>query len=650
MARPDLRLTPGSVPTGEADVMMRARGALLDRTKRAGQAIETIVRRKAKSQPFACAVKAPAPDVASGQFGVQRRGIGMGGKAKERRPSDELKAGRCQDLIQLARLPSELRTHRISPGSIPQSGCAHAKRRPGDRPWTQRRGDTFDDVASADHEAKAKSGEPIELAEGTQYENGEIGAHRGSADARIDISKGLVDNQPASATIEPFGNMPKRPAVRDTSIRIVGIDDDSVNGAVRQRGEIIQCNNLSASAAPRSRMLTIGGSDDRDRSGSGEMRNPLNEGLRAGGGCDACIVGYAVSFACGGEEVLFVGPRWQARPRTAWNGVRNRPRPGIDSGRQVEPVRRLAAVVRNSFRQITAVLHDRFMPSIALLRETLVGLTRPAIGATFLLLAALFGAHAADLPRVASINVCTDQLLLALADPGQILGLSPYSRDPARSWNAEKAAAYPRLSGEAEDVLILQPDAVVAGKFTKRATRELLKDKGVRVIEFDAARSLEDVKSQIRKMGELLHQTDRAASEIRRLDTAIQHAREAVSQRSYRVLALSRRGWVSGGGSLISSMLATIGLNNAASDFGYKLGGFASLEAIVKLRPDLLLVSDGGDFAEDEGEAFLLHPALERFYPSPKRLVIPEKLTVCGGPMLSEALERLVSELSRVAR
>ncbi|MGY3602882.1 MULTISPECIES: ABC transporter substrate-binding protein [unclassified Bradyrhizobium] len=293
------------------------------------------------------------------------------------------------------------------------------------------------------------------------------------------------------------------------------------------------------------------------------------------------------------------------------------------------------------------------MPSIALLRETLVGLTRPAIGATFLLLAALFGAHAAhaaDLPRVASINVCTDQLLLALADPGQILGLSPYSRDPARSWNAGKAAAYPRLSGEAEDVLILQPDAVVAGKFTKRATRELLKDKGVRVIEFDAARSLEDVKSQIRQMGELLHQKDRAASEIGRLDTAIQHARAAVSQRSYRVLALSRRGWVSGGGSLISSMLATIGLNNAASDLGYKLGGFASLEAIVKLRPDLLLVSDSGDFAEDEGEAFLLHPALERFYPPSKRLVIPEKLTVCGGPMLSEALERLVSELGRVAR
>ena len=35
----------------------------------------------------------------------------------------------------------------------------------------------------------------------------------------------------------------------------------------------------------------------------------------------------------------------------------------------------------------------------------------------------------------------TDQLLLALADPEQILGLSPYSRDGARSWAAAMASA-----------------------------------------------------------------------------------------------------------------------------------------------------------------------------------------------------------------
>jgi len=44
----------------------------------------------------------------------------------------------------------------------------------------------------------------------------------------------------------------------------------------------------------------------------------------------------------------------------------------------------------------------------------------------------------------------------------------------------------------------------------------------------------------------------------------------------------------------------------------------------------------------------LLHPALEQFYPASKRIVIPERLTVCGGPMLADALDRLASELERV--
>ena len=169
-------------------------------------------------------------------------------------------------------------------------------------------------------------------------------------------------------------------------------------------------------------------------------------------------------------------------------------------------------------------------------------------------------ARAAELPRIASINVCTDQLLMALADPAQILGLSPYARDPALSWDAAKAGQFPKLSGTAEDVLVLKPDVVVAGRFTKLATRQLLKDKGLRVVEFDAARSLDDVKKQIRLMGDVTQHPDRAAAEISRLDAAIAHARQVAARKPYRVLALSRRGWVTGGDSLTSSLLANAGL------------------------------------------------------------------------------------------
>jgi iron complex transport system substrate-binding protein len=253
-------------------------------------------------------------------------------------------------------------------------------------------------------------------------------------------------------------------------------------------------------------------------------------------------------------------------------------------------------------------------------------------------------------PRIASMNVCTDQLLLPLADPDQIVGLSRFSRDAWQSFVADDARNYPMLSGGAEDILLLAPDIVVASQFDKRSTRELLKEKGLRLAEFSVPRDLDEVKAQIRWMGEIVQHPDRAEAEIARLDAAMARARQAVMAKHYSVLPLSRRGWVAGHDSLVGSLLNATGLFNAASDLSAGGGGFASLEAIVNAKPDFLLVSEQGSRAEDEGRAFLLHPALERFYPPQKRIVIPEQLTVCGGVMLADALDVLVRELQRVAR
>jgi iron complex transport system substrate-binding protein len=269
--------------------------------------------------------------------------------------------------------------------------------------------------------------------------------------------------------------------------------------------------------------------------------------------------------------------------------------------------------------------------------------------AAFVVFAGVSPARATG-PRIASMNVCTDQLLLPLADPDQIAGLSRFSRDAWQSFAADAAERYPILSGGAEDILVLKPDIVVASLFDKRSTRELLKEHGLRLAEFAVPRNLEEAKAQIRRMGEIVQHEDRAAAEIARLDAAVARAHQAVTDRHYSVLPLSRRGWVAGSDSLISSLLAETGLFNAASDLGVGSGGFASLEAIVNAKPDFVVVSEAGDRAEDEGRAFLLHPALERFYPPAKRIVIPERLTVCGGVMLADALDVLAKELKRVAQ
>ena len=258
-------------------------------------------------------------------------------------------------------------------------------------------------------------------------------------------------------------------------------------------------------------------------------------------------------------------------------------------------------------------------------------------------------ASAASLPRLVSMNVCTDQLMLTLADPEQILGLSRFARDGWQS-KAGDISRYPVLSGGAEDVLLIRPDIVVTSAFDKRSTRELLKANGLRLVELTVPRTLEEARQQIREVGDIIGHPDRAEAEISRLDAALARARRAVSERHYRVLPLSRRGWVAGSDSFVGSLLGETGLRSAAGDLGFAFGGFASLEAIVNLRPDFIVVSQAGDTARDDGQAFLLHPALERFYPPEKRIVIPERMTECGGVLLADALDALTAEVRRVGK
>ena len=246
-----------------------------------------------------------------------------------------------------------------------------------------------------------------------------------------------------------------------------------------------------------------------------------------------------------------------------------------------------------------------------------------------------------------SINLCTDQLLLSLADREQVLGLSPYVRDARRSWARDAAAGLPVLSGTAEEVLMLRPDLVLAGRFTKRATREMLKAHGVKVVEFDSANSVGQVVGQIREAGALLGQPERAAEKIRAVEEAAGRARAAALAHPVTILPLQRRGWVSGRSTLMSSLLETVGLRTVGAAARGQ-GGLVTLEEIVSVQADMLLVSRSETAAEDQGSALLQHPALKLRYPPERRLALSEQMTVCGGPEIAAALDRLATDIGRL--
>lgn len=249
----------------------------------------------------------------------------------------------------------------------------------------------------------------------------------------------------------------------------------------------------------------------------------------------------------------------------------------------------------------------------------------------------------AEPARVVSINVCTDQYVLALADPDQVAALSPFATDRGLAFFADRADGIPTTSGEAEAVLAFDPDLILTGTFTKRATRAMLERLGYSVVQVAPAQTWDDVRRATRTVAEALGHPDRAEQWIALLDAALAVESPPVGPTESRLRALNyqRRGYTTGSDTLLGELFAVAGLDNAAADAGIRSVRQLSLESVIRQRPDLLVFDRPDIELTDVGSDLLRHPALERAIPGSMHVTLPQRLTVCGGPSLAEAIETL---------
>lgn len=257
-------------------------------------------------------------------------------------------------------------------------------------------------------------------------------------------------------------------------------------------------------------------------------------------------------------------------------------------------------------------------------------------------------AAAADVAprRVVSINLCADQMLLALADPEQIASLSVYSTDPELSYYADAAHLYRHSAANAESVIALQPDLVLAGSFTSAATREMLKQLGYRVVDLDTINTVDEAIRQVTEVAALLGHPERGAA----LADLIIAARAQAERPHTRVTAAiyQRRGYMTGAESLATDLLRIVGIENVGGELAGRFGGFVSLERLVTSPPDFLVVAETDPEVRDQGVALLEHPALADVFPPSHRIELPDRLTVCAGPSLPEAIRFILAEARRI--
>jgi iron complex transport system substrate-binding protein len=273
--------------------------------------------------------------------------------------------------------------------------------------------------------------------------------------------------------------------------------------------------------------------------------------------------------------------------------------------------------------------------------------------ATWLCMAALPGqARAGEMPqRIVSLNLCADELVLRLANPGRIASVTWLSQDPRSSTVAGLAARIPANHGRAEEVLRFDPDLVLAGIFTTRVTVAFLKRVGIPVLELGVPRTLDEVRSQIREVARALGETERGERMIAGIDARFAAARrkEAGDRPSdIRAVVLRPNGVTVGPGSLADEVISLAGLRNLAADLGIESYGQLPLETAITAGADMLIVDAERDTLPSLATEILRHPALVRLSRRISTAALPSRLWTCAGPQLADAVTTLVEARRKI--
>ncbi len=233
--------------------------------------------------------------------------------------------------------------------------------------------------------------------------------------------------------------------------------------------------------------------------------------------------------------------------------------------------------------------------------------------------------------RVASLNLCTDELVLLLAAPGQIASVTHLSQQQAETPLWRLGRRHVRNDGSLLSVVSLRPDLVVSMGGGARDRLRIAGRLGIPTLDLPLARSIAEVKQSIRRLSLALGRPQAGAALLRRI-AALERSRPAVSQDTI---------WLGGGGRTVSAdgleaqWMALAGLHQRPMR-----GDRVSLETLLVRPPAVLLRSDYRAGQYSAGQRWLVHPAARHAHAA-RTIPTDGRRWTCMGPLLIDEIGRL---------
>lgn len=247
--------------------------------------------------------------------------------------------------------------------------------------------------------------------------------------------------------------------------------------------------------------------------------------------------------------------------------------------------------------------------------------------------------------RVVSMNLCTDQLAMLLADPGQLVSVSRIAADPYSSPLAKEARAHRLNGGGAEEIFLMQPDLVLAADWSDPVSVAMLRRLGLAVIEVPIANSLDDIPGLVREVGAAIGQDARAGAMAAEAEARLAALPEPHEDGPVAAFYYAG-GYSLGAGTLGDDIIGRAGFANLAVRLGQSGGGTIALETIVLEDPDILIDSTPYSGAS-RAESIARHPALDAFFEE-GRVFTSGPEWVCGTPLTLGAVEEMAALRARI--
>lgn len=255
--------------------------------------------------------------------------------------------------------------------------------------------------------------------------------------------------------------------------------------------------------------------------------------------------------------------------------------------------------------------------------------------------------------HIVSLTYGTDEILLGLVDTSRVTALSKYAgnRDISFVTEEEAAAVGRKADLNAESIMALKPDLVVASAAVSPQLVSLLRQSGVPVYVSLVAANWDEMEEKVRGVAKAVHEEEAGESMVQDMEdkrAALEKKLSAIGPSEERcALGLSFRGILGKKGTLFSEVLAMAHVKDGAARYDVPKGtnAYLSLEILPEIDPDVILLPvwkvKAGDDEKEFAREIMENPAYRdvKAVKNGRLIPFPEKYKYVMSQHITDAME-----------